>query len=251
MNPTRDYATVSIYGVPFSKMTMQETVDWMTSAIAERRPTHVITANPIILMNAIENERHMRIMEQADIIVADGTGIVWAADYIGDPLRERVTGFDLLYELMKQGNEKGWKVYMLGAAPEVVEAAASRLQQLYPGIQIVGCRDGFFTEKEDEAVINEIIQAQPDLLFVARGAETQEPWIARYREQLNVPIMMGVGGSFDVISGKLKRAPKWMRSLRLEWFYRLIKEPWRYKRMLALPRFVWKVVRDKGKVKKK
>lgn len=241
---------VSIYGVPFSKMDMKQTVEYLIDAV-ERRDSHqVITANPIMVMTALGSPEYMSVMKQADLIVPDGTGIVWAAGYVGDPVAERVTGFDLVHELFRAGEKRRWKMFLLGSSPEVIEAAAAKLQLDYPAVRIVGIRDGYFQDSEDDEVVAQIRAADPDILFVARSADKQEPWIARYRRQLNVPIMMGVGGSFDVISGKLKRAPQVVQKLRLEWLYRLAKEPRRFKRMLALPKFAWKVVRDKENVTK-
>lgn len=243
----KDVPKVSIYGIPFSKLNMEDTVKLLVDHIDAGRFIQVITANPIMVMAALENDKNMAVMKQADLVVPDGTGIVWAANKFGDPVVERVTGFDLLHELLKMGEPRKWKVYLLGAAPEVVQAAAERLQEQYPSISIVGYRDGFFKSDEDEEVIAQVRAANPDLLFVARGADTQDPWIAKYRHQLQVPFMMGVGGSFDVISGKAKRAPMWAQKLRIEWLYRLVKEPKRFMRMLALPKFAWKVMRDKDK----
>ncbi|MFC5451406.1 WecB/TagA/CpsF family glycosyltransferase [Paenibacillus aestuarii] len=239
---------VRIYGVPISKLDMKMTVAYLSDAIARRQPHQIITANPIMVMAALEDPAYMRIMQSAELVVPDGTGVVWAANYVGDPVAERVPGYDLLQELMKAGEAKGWKVYLLGASPEVIQAAAERLKASYPGIQLVGVRDGYFKDAQDEEVIADIVKAAPDLLFVGRSVATQEPWIAKYKEQLGIPVMMGVGGSFDVLSGKLKRAPKLFQKLRLEWFYRLLQEPWRYKRMLVLPKFALKVMRDKDKV---
>ncbi|SMG45849.1 WecB/TagA/CpsF family glycosyltransferase [Paenibacillus aquistagni] len=250
MKQSNSIPTVPIYGIPFSNLTMQETVQWLTDVIEKKQETHVITANPIMVMAALDNTSFMQVMNQADLIVPDGSGVVWAANVGGQPLKERVTGFDLLHELMKAGETRGYRVYLLGASPDVIQAAHERLHDMYPGVQIVGSRDGFFGPAEDEAVVSEIALLEPDILFVARGADTQEPWIAKYRHRLNSTIMMGVGGSFDVISGRTKRAPKWVQNLKLEWFYRLVKEPKRFLRMLALPKFAWKVMRDKDKVTK-
>jgi len=241
---------VRIYGVPISKLDMKQTVAYLSDVIERRQPHQIITANPIMVMAALEDPVYMRIMQSAELVVPDGTGVVWAANYVGDPVAERVPGYDLLQELMKAGERKGWKVYLLGASPEVIQAAADRLKASYPGIQLVGVRDGYFKEAQDEEVIEDIVKAAPDLLFVGRSVATQEPWIDKYKEQLGIPVMMGVGGSFDVLSGKLKRAPKLFQKLRLEWFYRLLQEPWRYKRMLVLPKFALKVMRDKAKVTK-
>ncbi|WP_310550808.1 WecB/TagA/CpsF family glycosyltransferase [Paenibacillus glufosinatiresistens] len=232
-------------------MNMAETVEYLKEAVQSRRPHHVITANPIMVMTALENPAYLSIMKSAELIVPDGTGVVWAATKGGDPIPERVAGFDLLHELLKAGEHYHWKVYLLGSTSEVIQETARRLQLQYPGVVIAGYRDGFFGPAEDEQVVAEIARTESDLLFVARGADTQEPWISKYKEQLAIPVMMGVGGSFDVISGKSKRAPIAFQKLRLEWFYRLLKEPTRYKRMLALPKFAVKVLREKDTVTKR
>ncbi|OKP98464.1 WecB/TagA/CpsF family glycosyltransferase [Paenibacillus sp. P46E] len=242
--------TVPIFGIRVSKIDMKATVSYLTDAIQKREPHQVITANPIMVMTALENPAYMEIMKSAELVVPDGTGVVWAAEYCKQPVAERVAGFDLLHELLHRGESYNWKVYLLGSTPEVIRETASRLQTQYAGIIIAGYHDGFFGPDADEAIISEIVKAQPDLLFVARGADSQEPWIAKYKTQLNIPVMMGVGGSFDVISGKSRRAPKAFQKLRAEWLYRLLKEPTRYKRMLALPKFAVKVLREKDKVTK-
>ncbi|NEW08872.1 WecB/TagA/CpsF family glycosyltransferase [Paenibacillus sp. SYP-B3998] len=241
---------VRIYGVPISKMGMKQTVAYLAEAIEQRNPHQIITANPIMVMAAQEDPAYLEMMQQAELIVPDGTGVVWAANYVGEPVVERVPGYDLLHELMKVGEARKWKVYLLGASSEVIHAAADRLRADYPSIELVGIRDGYFGAEQDAEVIADIVQAAPDLLFVGRSAANQEPWIGKYKEQINIPVMMGVGGSFDVLSGKLKRAPVIFQKLRLEWFYRLLQEPWRYKRMLLLPKFALKVMRDKEKVTK-
>jgi N-acetylglucosaminyldiphosphoundecaprenol N-acetyl-beta-D-mannosaminyltransferase len=242
--------TVSIYGIPFSKLNMKDTVALLENEIISGHSIQLITANPIMVMMALENDTFMSVMKQADLITPDGTGIVWAANYTGNPVAERVTGFELLHELMRVGEVRRWKVFLLGAALDVVQVAAEQLRQQYPLVRIVGVRDGFFGEAEDDAVVQTIREAAPDILFVARGPDTQEPWIAKHRHRLQVPLMMGVGGSFDVISGRSKRAPLWVQRLRLEWLYRLLREPKRCSRMLALPKFAWKVLRDKDKITK-
>lgn len=244
------FPTVTIFGVPISKMNMKQTVEFLTQVIQNRKPHQVITANPIMVMAALQDPEYMRMMKAAELIVPDGAGVVWAAGYVGNPVQERVAGYDLVHELMKAGEKRGWRVYLVGASSEVIEAAANRLKQLYPGLQLVGFRDGFFGEKEDSEVIRAIREAEPDILLVGRSAATQEPWIAKFKDQLGVPVMMGIGGSFDVLAGKLKRAPVLFQKLRLEWFYRLLQEPWRFKRMLVLPKFAIKVIREKENVQK-
>ncbi|AJY74539.1 WecB/TagA/CpsF family glycosyltransferase [Paenibacillus beijingensis] len=245
------FSTVPIFGVEFSKMGMNETVRYLTDVIERRQPTQVITANPIMVMSALENPAYMNMMQQADLIVPDGAGVVWAAGYVGEPVAERVPGFDLMHRLLREGESRGWSAYLLGTTQEVIEEAARNLQAKFPGIRIAGVRDGFFGASEDEEVVAAIRAAAPDMLFVARSADKQEPWLARYKHELGVPLLMGVGGSFDIIAGKLKRAPVVFQKLRLEWFYRLLQQPSRYKRMLVLPKFAVKVMREKENVTKR
>lgn len=241
--------TVPIFGIPFSKLSMDETVSYLTEAIEEGRLTHVITANPIMVMTAMDNPEFARVMKKADMIVPDGAGVVWAAKVGGDPVTERVTGFDLMHRLLEQGEKRHWRAYLLGTTQEIIEAAAEKLQLQYPQVRIVGVRNGFFGPDEDETIVEEIRELKPHLLFVARGME-KEVWNASFKERLGVPFIMGVGGSFDVVSGKLKRAPGIYQKLKLEWLYRLLQEPSRYRRMLALPKFVVKVLRNKENVTK-
>jgi N-acetylglucosaminyldiphosphoundecaprenol N-acetyl-beta-D-mannosaminyltransferase len=241
--------TVPIFGIPFSKMSMDETVRYLTTAIEEGRQTHVITANPIMIMAALDNPAFANIMNRADLIVPDGAGVVWAAKYAGSPVAERVTGFDLMHRLLEQGEKRRWRAYLLGTSQEIIEAAAEKLQLQYPQVKIVGYRNGFFGPDDDAEIVNEIRELEPHLLFVARGME-KEAWNIQFKQELGVPFIMGVGGSFDVVSGKLKRAPMMFQRLRLEWLYRLLQEPTRYKRMLALPKFVVKVLRNKENVTK-
>jgi len=247
---TKTIPTVHIYDIPFSKMNMKETVNFLTKRIEAGEQTHVITANPIMVMSALEKASYKEMMLKADIIVPDGAGIVWAAQKAGNPVAERVAGIELMHELFKQGEQRHWKVFLLGTTQEIIDAAAASLQLQYPQVRIVGARNGFFGASEDDEVVSQIAALQPHLLFVARGAETQEPWIVKHRSALKVPLIMGVGGSFDVISGKLKRAPEWVQAIRMEWFFRLLQEPKRLPRMMVLPKFMLKVMRDKEKVTK-
>lgn len=240
---------VDILGFSISKMDMKETVAYLSEAVRQRMPHQVITANPIIIMDALEHPDRLATLRSADLIVPDGTGLVWAAEYNGDPVKERVPGYELLHELLQVGQHEEWKVYLLGASAGIISIAAQRIQEQYPNIQVVGSHHGYFTEEQDQSIVEDIMSKKPDLLFVARSTDKQEPWIHKYREQLQVPIMMGVGGSFDIISGKLKRAPQIFLKMRLEWLYRLLQEPTRYKRMLVLPRFVLKVKKEKAKRK--
>lgn len=241
--------TVSLYGLSISKLSMKETVAFLEKAIVSRQPHQVITINPIMIMAALDSPSHMDAMKRAELLVPDGSGVVWAAKHIGEPVTEKVAGIELMQELFKLGEQKGWRVFLLGASSEIIQAAADKVRNQFPRLNLVGVQDGYFTDSQDDEIIHKIHQVSPDLLFVGRSADKQETWIDRYKMLLNVPIVMGVGGSFDVISGKLKRAPKWMISLHLEWLHRLKQEPWRFKRMLLLPKFVVRVVCDKEKLR--
>lgn len=233
--------TVSLFGVDVTAENMASTVEWLAEAVRTRRTTQVITANPIMFMTGFENENFMRVLRSADLVVPDGAGLVWAARKLGKPVAERVAGFDLIKELFALGARQGWRFYLLGATQETIEAARDRILADYPGISVVGCRNGFFTADEDEQVAREIAEAKPDILLVGRSTMLQDPWIAAHRDKLQVPVMIGVGGSFDVLSGRLTRAPLWMQRMGLEWLYRLLLEPSRIVRMTALPKFMWEV----------
>jgi len=249
MGAERDYPAVPIFGLPISKMDMAETVEYLARRIEARRPTQVITGNPIMVMAALERPDYYRVMEQADLIVPDGAGLVWASRVAGDPAPERVAGFDLMHELLREGERRRWSAYLLGARQDVVEEVARRLAERYPLVRIAGFRNGYFGPEEDAGVVAAVREAAPDLLFVARDAlTTQEPWIARHRHELGVPLMMGVGGSFDVIAGRTKRAPVAFQKLGMEWLYRLLRQPSRAGRMAALPRFALKVLLARGKI---
>lgn len=235
-------STVSIFGIPFSRLGFQETVEQLVQAVESRSVTHVVTGNPIMVMSAQEHSDFMAMMLGAELVVPDGAGVVWASGYLKQPVKEKVAGIELMEELIRIGATRGWRVFLLGTSPDTVQTAAANLQIRYPGMVLAGVHDGFFGPDQDDEVVELIRSAAPDLLFVGRSQATQDPWIHQHKDRLRVPVMMGVGGSLDIMAGKLKRAPKLFIKLRLEWLYRLLLEPSRYKRMLALPQFVWKML---------
>lgn len=233
-----------ILGVPFTTKSFDETLAWLCARIEARQLTHVVTANPEIVMAAKRNEAFRQMLERA-FVVPDGIGIIYAAKWLHLPLGERIPGIELLEALMRKADEKQWKVYLLGASPEVNRKAAERLAARYPQARIVGHRDGYFRREEEAEIVREIAALSPDLVFVAMGAPRQDEWIATHQQALGVPVMMGVGGSLDVIAGKVKRAPQLWQRLHLEWLYRLLSQPSRWKRQLDIPRFVMTVLWDK------
>jgi N-acetylglucosaminyldiphosphoundecaprenol N-acetyl-beta-D-mannosaminyltransferase len=235
-----------LLGAYIDALNMEQTVDRAAGFVQSGRPHHIITLNPEYLYKAQSKKELLDLANSADLVTPDGTGIVWACNAAGQPVPERVTGIDLMLHLCARGEYQGWRVFLLGAAPGVAEEAGEKLKQQHPGLTIAGTHHGYFTDNESDRIVQMIRQANPQLLFVALGAPRQEQWIAKYQPQMGVPVAMGVGGSFDVVSGRKQRAPEWTQRLKIEWLYRLLKEPTRLKRQLVLPKFAMLVLRRYG-----
>ena len=234
---------VKILDVPVHPLTMGEAVSVLEESITSGEQAFVVTANAEIIMMCQEDAGYKKIVSQdAQLVLPDGAGAVWAGRHLGYKIPERVAGFDLYCQLLDKAAQKGYTAFFFGGSPGIAEAAKAKSEELYPGVQVVGCRNGYFKEEESQAIIDEINASGADMLFAALGAPKQEKWLVRYREQLKPKILMGIGGSFDVFAGKMERAPKWMQDASLEWLFRLYKQPSRFMRMMALPKFVLKVV---------
>ncbi|MBI5666775.1 MAG: WecB/TagA/CpsF family glycosyltransferase [Chloroflexi bacterium] len=203
---------------------------------------HVCTINPEFVMVAQRDPNFFNILNRADLCVPDGVGLLWAARHLGHPLPERVTGSDGVPRIAERAAQTGWRLFLLGAAPGVAEKAAEVLRQQYPGVTIVGTYGGSPAPEEEDAIVERVNASGADILFVAYGAPEQDKWIARNLPRLKVAMAMGVGGSLDFIAGIVPRAPLWMQRAGLEWLFRLYLQPWRFKRMLRLPRFVLAVL---------
>lgn len=237
---------IKILGVKVHPLTMNETIADLELKLNKSQQSFVVTANAEIIMMCQQDEFYKNIInDDADIVLPDGAGAVWAGRYLGYQVPERVAGFDLYNHLLALSAQKGYKVYFFGGSPGIAEAAKVKAENLYPGVSIVGCHNGYFSDEEINNIIEEINKSEAQILFVALGAPKQEKWLAKYRKQLNPKIIMGIGGSFDVLAGKMQRAPKWMQNASLEWAFRLYKQPSRCIRMLALPKFVLKVIASK------
>ena len=237
---------ITVLKVPFHPVDMEGALEEIAGFIISGRPHQVVTANPEMVMAALKDGELMQILTGAELVVADGIGIVWAARRLGTPLPERVPGVELAAAALSLAAENGYRVYLLGGAPGVAAKAARRLVHRYPGLEVVGVQHGYFTPGEEEEVAARIAAASPHLLLVGLGMGKQEKWIHRHRQSLGVPVSMGVGGSLDVFAGRVRRAPAWVCRLGLEWFYRLLLQPRRLPRMLALPKFVLRVLREAG-----
>ncbi|WP_251716457.1 WecB/TagA/CpsF family glycosyltransferase [Lactobacillus agrestimuris] len=236
---------VNVLGVNFDNKTYKQFQNEFVNRINNHLSTFVVTANPEIVMAANENPEFMKILkEDADYITADGIGIIKAARMLKTPLPERVTGYDLFTWLMEFANEERKRVFLIGAKPEVIHAVQEKISKEYSNIQLVGAEDGYFTEDLD-LVARRIQRTQPDLVFAALGFPKQEKLLSILRKNAIPAFMMGVGGSFDVFSGHVKRAPEIFQRAHLEWFYRLVTNPSRFKRMMVLPQFIVKVKQSK------
>lgn len=241
---------VNLLGVEIDALSMEETVERVAGLIRNYRPFRVMTLNPEYLYQAQFDRELLDLARRADLVTADGEGIVWACRVAGCPVPERVTGIDLMLRLLERASLSGWSVYLLGAAPGVAAAAAERLCRDYPGLRVAGSRHGYFQADEESRIVQEIKKTRPDLLFVALGAPKQEIWIDRCLEETGASVAIGVGGSFDVLAGRVRRAPRWVRHLRLEWLARLFRQPSRWRRQMVLPLFAWTVIK-KYKLKRK
>ena len=232
---------MKILGVPVHPLTMVQSVDALEQRMLAGEQTFVVTANAEIIMMCQEDAAYNDIIShQAELVLPDGAGAVWAGRHLGYKVPERVAGFDLYNHLLALSAQKGYKAYFFGGSPGIAEAAKIKSEELYPGVQIVGCHNGYFTDADVPAIIEEINNSGAEMLFVALGAPKQEKWILAHRAELKPRILMGIGGSFDVLAGKMERAPKWMQDASLEWAFRLYKQPSRFMRMLALPKFALK-----------
>ena len=208
-------------------------------------PHQVVTVNPEFIVAARSDDDFRSILNASSLALPDGVGLLWAARFLGHPLRERVTGTDTVQRVAALAAQKDYSLFLLGAGPGVAVATAARLCETYPGLRIVGTHAGSPALEEEDEIVRMIQRAKPDVLFVAYGAPEQDKWIHRNLERLGVPVCMGVGGAFDFIAAVAKRAPLWLQRLGLEWLHRLCHQPWRWRRQLALLEFVWLVVRER------
>ena len=232
---------VNILGVAVDAVTMPEAVAAVEYYMDARAGVTVATANAEMIMRATKDAAMRDVLAAAALVVPDGAGTVWAARHLGHAMPERVAGYDLVQELLRRAPAAHRRIYFFGAAPGVAEKAKAKAEQLYPGIEIVGVRDGFFSADMNDAIISDIRTARPDLLLVALGVPKQEKWIHEHLAALGVPVAIGVGGTLDVMAGVMKRAPRWMQKAKLEWLFRGMLQPKRAGRLLALPKFVLKV----------
>ncbi|QPC84835.1 WecB/TagA/CpsF family glycosyltransferase [Phototrophicus methaneseepsis] len=236
--PQRD--RVSILSLPVDRITYRQWMNQIDRWVQETdgRAHQVCTVNPEFLVMAQRDFNFSTILRRADLCLPDGVGLLWAAKRLEQPLPERVTGSDGTVMIAEEAAKRGWKLFLLGAAPGVADQAAAVMREHLPGIQVVGTYSGSPAQEEEAAIVEMVNASGADILLVAYGAPQQDKWIARNLPRLKVKMAMGVGGSLDFIAGVIPRAPQKMQDYGLEWLYRLYKQPWRIKRMMRLPVFV-------------
>jgi exopolysaccharide biosynthesis WecB/TagA/CpsF family protein len=233
---------LELLGHPFDPVTheaaLERCLEWCRGP---RVPHTVITANAAILCLMRRDARLREACRSGDLILADGVPVVWTSRLVGAPIPERVAGVDLMRSLLTRGSELGLRAYFLGARRHVLEQLLRRVSREHPGLVVAGARDGYFGSAEHGAIVEEIRRARPHLLFVGMPSPFKETWCEAHRDALDVPVIMGVGGSFDVLSGYVRRAPRSLQSLGLEWAWRLAMEPrklWR-RYLLTNSEYLW------------
>jgi N-acetylglucosaminyldiphosphoundecaprenol N-acetyl-beta-D-mannosaminyltransferase len=230
-------APLRILGSRVDPVDMDEAAQRIAQLLAQRRFAQVVTFGSEMAMYARRDPAYREVVNDADLVVPDTIGVVYAARLLGQPLRERVAGIELIGRICEICAHEHVRIFMLGAAPGVAQEAAAVLQSRHPNLAIAGCRDGYFSQAEEPEVLADVAASGARVVFVALGFPRQELWVRAHAAELGSVVCIGVGGSFDVLSGRLQRAPSLLRAIGLEWLYRLVTQPHRLGRQLALPGF--------------
>lgn len=216
---------VALMGCEIDNLTMEETLQRVGGFIADGRPHQHVVVNVDKLVKAAHDPQLRRIINDCALVNVDGMPVVWASRLLGRPLKERVAGIDLFDALMHRAAAEGWRVFLLGAEEAVVQEVRRRYAERLPALQFAGVRNGYWKPEEEDAVVSQIAASRADLLFVAISSPKKERFLGQHQQRMRVPFAMGVGGSFDVAAGKVRRAPRWMQRSGLEWFFRFLQEP--------------------------
>lgn len=220
MSPRRE-----LLGIPVEALTLEQALDRVDAAIASRARLQIGVVNAAKVVNMRRDALLRADVLSSDLILADGIAVVWAGRLLGRRLPERVAGIDLMHGMLRRGSQRGYRVFCLGASAEVLQKAVARIRADYPGVAVVGLHDGYFSAEQEEGVAQEIVDSRPHILFVAMTSPKKEKFLARWSGRLGVPVCHGVGGSFDVLAGKVERAPLSWQRFGLEWLYRVKQEP--------------------------
>lgn len=233
---------INILGVHVDAIDMNEAVAKVKGFLENDGANAVFTPNSEIMMAAYRDEKFKDILNSAEMIIADGVGVVYASRILKRPLPERVAGFDLACRTLEEVSDGSKSVYFFGGKPGVCELAIENLKKKYPDLYVSGFSDGYFDDEKEKKIIEDIKEKKPDILFVCLGAPKQELWISKHKDELGAKVLLGVGGTLDVLAGTAKRAPVFFQKTGLEWLYRLLKQPKRIGRMLDLPKFGFTVL---------
>jgi N-acetylglucosaminyldiphosphoundecaprenol N-acetyl-beta-D-mannosaminyltransferase len=244
---------VLLFRVPLAQTTMDQVLDLVHASIVSRRPLQVGVVNAAKLIGMQKDRTLREDVLGSGIILADGHAVVWASRMLKRPLPQRIAGIDLMMEMLKRGHREGYRFFLLGAAEDVSAAVAERIAREYPGAHIVGRRNGFFSHEEEPKIVQAILDAAPDILLVAMSSPKKERFMARWGLRLRVPVSHGVGGSFDVLAGKVRRAPAAWQRLGLEWLFRLKQEPRRLLRRYLLTNtlFALLLLKEMGRARRR
>ena len=239
-------SAITMMGCRIDNLSMEETLVRIEEFIRSGQPHQHVVVNVDKLVKASRDPDLRRIINDCALVNADGMPVVWAARLLGKPLKERVAGIDLFEALMRRAGEKGWRVFLLGACEEVVAAVADTYRRRYPDLAIAGWRNGYWTVDEEAQVAAQVRASSADLLFVAISSPKKEQFLGRWQAEMRIPFAMGVGGTFDVAIGRVRRAPRWMRRAGLEWFYRFLQEPRRMFRRYFIDdmAFIWLFIKE-------
>lgn len=239
-------SAITMMGCRIDNLSMEETLVRIEDFIRSGQPHQHVVVNVDKLVKASRDPDLRRIINECALVNADGMPVVWAARLLGKPLKERVAGIDLFEALMRRAGEKGWRVFLLGACEEVVAAVADTYRRCYPDLAIAGWRNGYWTVDEEAQVAAQVRASSADLLFVAISSPKKEQFLGRWQAEMRIPFAMGVGGTFDVAIGRVRRAPRWMRRAGLEWFYRFLQEPRRMFRRYFIDdmAFIWLFLKE-------
>ena len=225
---------IKFFGLNLDLLTMEETLSQVSKFIETRQCAQHVVVNVAKLVNAQTDNNLKEIINSCPLVNVDGAGIVLGAKFLGINIPERVTGIDLMQKLIEYSAKKGYRVYFFGAEEEIVKKVVDTYTERYPELLIAGYRNGYYSDDEEENIVSDIKNSKADILFVAMGSPKKEIFLSKYSEKMEVPFTMGVGGSFDVVAGKVKRAPDWMQSINSEWVYRLVQEPRRMWKRYAI-----------------
>ena len=236
---------IDVLGVGFDNYTMEEAVQEGMRLIHEEGAHYVVTPNPEIVEACRDSADTMQAVNGADLVIADGIGVIYGAKILGTPLKQKLPGIEFAEHLMAEMAKEKKSLYLLGAKPGVAEQAAEKLRETYPGLIVTGTHDGYF--KDDEKIVQDIKASMADVVFVCLGAPKQELWMQKNGEATGAHLLLGLGGALDVFAGVAQRAPEVFRKTGMEWFYRLLKQPSRAGRMMRLPLFLVHAVGAKGK----